>query len=218
MEDLKRRGFEIGVHGLKHDSTLFDSREVFERRAVAINRYMREFEAEGFRSPYTHRNPEWMQLLDITYDSSFFDTDPFEPMPGGVMTLWPFTIGRFLELPYTMPQDCTLFNVLGEESNAIWREKLAFIRKFNGMALMLVHPDYSDTGPAWQYYADFLKEILAEGEYWHALPREVASWWTIRSAPGEAGHRSVPMAQATLAQDTINIEILASTTDPAKTR
>jgi hypothetical protein len=107
---------------------------------IDINRHILEFQADGFRTPYTHRNPEWMQLLDIKYDLSFFDTDPFEPMPGGVMSIWPFTIGHFLELPYTLAQDSTLFNVLGETSPRIWLEKLAFIKNYYGMALMLVHP------------------------------------------------------------------------------
>jgi GNAT superfamily N-acetyltransferase len=193
---------------LKHDSTLFISRAGFERHVVKINRYLQDFQSNGFRSPYTHRNPEWMQQLDMEYDSSFFDTDPFEPMPGGVMSIWPFRIGRFLELPYTLPQDCTLFNVLGKESIAIWQEKIAFIKKFNGMALMLVHPDYSGKGIARQYYEDFLKEIRDREDYWHALPLDVASWWRTRAAPGELIDQSFPRAYVTLANGDINIEHL----------
>ena len=123
------------------------------------------------------------------------------------MSIWPFTIGRFLELPYTLPQDCTLFNVLGKGSNAIWQEKLAFIKKFNGMALMLVHPDYSGKGPAWQYYADFLKDVQAAGEYWHALPREVAAWWKARSSRHEDLHQSFLMRTISLEEGDIHIEI-----------
>jgi hypothetical protein len=192
---------------LKHDSTLFTSQSSFEGQAVKINHYLEDFQADGFRSPYTHRNPEWMQSLNIEYDSSFFDTDPFEPMPGGTMSLWPFTIGRFLELPYTMPQDCTLFNVLGKDTNAIWHEKLAFIRKFNGMALMLVHPDYSGNGPAWQHYAEFLKDVKADGGYWHALPREVATWWKARSTRQIETQQSFPMGTISLDEDEIRIQI-----------
>jgi peptidoglycan/xylan/chitin deacetylase (PgdA/CDA1 family) len=207
MHDLKQRGFEIGVHGLKHDSTLFTSHAGFEKQVEKINRYLQDFQADGFRSPYTHRNPEWMQSLEIQYDSSFFDTDPFEPMPGGTMSIWPFTIGRFIELPYTLPQDCTLFNVLGQESNTIWREKIAFIKKYNGMALMLVHPDYSGKGPAWQHYADLLKDVREAGEYWHALPREVTSWWKARSSKNEDLLQTFPMGTIALEADDINIHL-----------
>jgi peptidoglycan/xylan/chitin deacetylase (PgdA/CDA1 family) len=207
MHDLKQRGFEIGVHGLKHDSTLFTSQAGFEKQVTKINHYIQDFQADGFRSPYTHRNPEWMQSLDMEYDSSFFDTDPFEPMPGGTMSIWPFTIGRFLELPYTMPQDCTLFNVLGKESTAIWQEKIAFIKKCNGMALMLVHPDYSGKGAAWQHYADFLQDVRAAGDYWHALPREAAAWWKARSSRSDDLQQASPMGTITLEELDINIEI-----------
>jgi hypothetical protein len=209
MQDLKKRGFEIGVHGLKQDSTLFTSRAGFDRQVAKINEYLQIFQADGFRSPYTHRNPEWMQSLDMEYDSSFFDTDPFEPMPGGTMCIWPCTIGRFVELSYTLPQDCTLFNVLCKECNCndIWEEKLAFIKKHNGMALLLVHPDYSGMGPAWQHYADFLKEVRAAGEYWHALPREVVSWWKARSSRTGETYQSFPMAKFTLEEEEIHIEL-----------
>lgn len=33
------------------------------------------------------RHPLWMQSLDIEYDLSFFDTDPYEPMAGGSMSM-----------------------------------------------------------------------------------------------------------------------------------
>ena len=58
--ELQERGFEIGVHGLKHDGKLFFSKEIFDKRAVRINYYLKEWDAVGFRSPLTHRNPEWM--------------------------------------------------------------------------------------------------------------------------------------------------------------
>jgi peptidoglycan/xylan/chitin deacetylase (PgdA/CDA1 family) len=207
MQDLKQRGFEIGVHGLNHDNTLFTSHASFERQVGKINEYLQIFQADGFRSPYTHRNPEWMQSLNIEYDSSFFDTDPFEPMPGGTMSIWPFMIGRFLELPYTLPQDCTLFNVLGKESLAVWQEKIAFIKKYNGMALMLVHPDYSGSGAAWQHYADLLKEVREAGEYWHTLPREVASWWKVRASRHGDLYQAFSIGKVILEEENIQIEM-----------
>ncbi|MHA1380883.1 MAG: hypothetical protein ACTSRG_21160, partial [Candidatus Helarchaeota archaeon] len=102
ISELSQRGFEIGIHGLRHDGKLFNSRDQFTRRAEGINYYLRQLNAVGFRAPSTHRNPEWMQSLEIEYDLSFFDTDPFEPIPGGTMSLWPFRIGHFVELPYTL--------------------------------------------------------------------------------------------------------------------
>jgi len=187
--DLKERGFEIGVHGLKHDGKLFFSKEIFEKRVVRINHYLKDWNAVGFRSPLTHRNPEWMQSLEIEYDSSFFDTDPYETMPGGTMSIWPFFIGHFVELPYTLPQDSTLFITLGETSIDIWKRKLDWIAENQGMALVNVHPDYIDFedkggksrsgGGKYplKFYLELLDYVKNKGNYWHALPREVARWW-----------------------------------------
>jgi len=57
LDDLRARGFEIGVHGLKHDGKLFSSRRRFEARAQRINEHLRSWDAVGFRAPLTHRNP-----------------------------------------------------------------------------------------------------------------------------------------------------------------
>jgi len=181
MQELRERGFEIGVHGLKHDGKLFNSQKGFTKRAEKINQYLREFGAVGFRAPLTMRNPEWMQALEIDYDLSFFDTDPFEPMPGGVMTIWPFTIGRFVELPYTLPQDSTLYIALSESTPQLWIEKLKFIEQHHGMALVNTHPDYLMDSKLWNIYSSFLLSVKERGGYWHALPCEVARWWRSRS-------------------------------------
>lgn len=189
LDELRGRGFEIGVHGLKHDGRLFRSRTEFLRRARRINHYLRELGAVGFRAPLTHRHGAWMQALDIEYDLSFFDTDPYEPMPGGTMSLWPFLLGRFVELPYTLVQDYVLTAVLGQKTPRIWLEKVDVIEQYHGMALLNSHPDYmrdgSGTGSL-AVYRDFLREIKGRDGYWHALPRDVARWWRAR-LQGDAG-------------------------------
>ena len=76
-QEMVKRGFEVGVHGLRHDLRLFRSAKEFKRQAQYINRYLKEWGAVGFRSPYMMRNLEWIRdELDIEYDSSTFDTDP----------------------------------------------------------------------------------------------------------------------------------------------
>ena len=100
---------------------------LFDKRVPGMNRRLRQWGAVGFRSPMTHRDPSWMQGLEVEWDSSFFDTDPFEPMPGGVMSIWPFVMGRFVELPYTLPQDHTLIETLGETGPRIWMKKLDYV-------------------------------------------------------------------------------------------
>jgi hypothetical protein len=179
--ELRERGFEAGCHGLKHDGKLYNSEKEFSRRASIINARIKEYGMSGFRSPLTHRNPEWMQAFEIEYDSSFFDTDPFEPIPGGAMSIWPYFLGRFVELPYTLVQDHTLTSILGETTPRIWLEKVEFIREYHGMALLNSHPDYLKDPTAFRVYAEFLETMKKAGDYWHALPGEAARWWKFRA-------------------------------------
>jgi hypothetical protein len=183
---LKKNRLEVGVHDLRHDGKLYDSRARFSRRAARINQYLRDWQAVGFRSAFMHRKLDWLHDLEIAYDSSTFDTDPFEPQPDGVNTIFPFwCAGKrgYLELPYTLPQDSTLFVVLQEKGIDIWRKKLDWIVEHGGMALLNVHPDYlcfGGTPRKNEYPVSLYHEFLAyvsdkyRGQYWQALPQEVA--------------------------------------------
>jgi len=189
---LTERGFEVGVHDLHHDGRLYSSWEEFNRKAQRINKVLKEWGAVGFRSGYMLRNLEWIKELDIAYDASTFDTDPFEPQPDGVDTIYPFwghSGGKrpgCVELPYTMVQDSTLFLVLREKCIGIWKKKLDWIAAHQGMALLNVHPDYVDfvdlNGSSERYPAARYRELLEyvrdryAGHFWHALPREVAAY------------------------------------------
>jgi len=189
---LTTNGFEVGVHGLNHDGKLYQSRKIFQERAYKINSYLRDWNAVGFRSPSSHHNLEWIHDLNIEYDASTFDTDPFEPQPDGMHTIFPFWVCRnsaqegYVELPYTLPQDFTLFILMREKNIDIWRQKLDWIAEKGGMALMITHPDYMNFDgnkleleefPV-DYYSEFLNYIKTkyDGQYWHALPKEIASF------------------------------------------
>jgi uncharacterized protein len=202
---LTINGFEVAVHDMHHDGKLFRSRRNFARRAPYINHYLEEWNAAGFRSGFMMRRLSWLHELDIAYDMSTFDTDPFEPEPDGVNTIFPFWVPRrstaesmndqpstinqprsgYVELPYTLPQDSTLFLMMRERSNGIWRKKLDWIAKHGGMALLNTHPDYmrfdgshnSLEVPSTQY-EDFLSYTRSRyaGQYWHVLPRQMAEF------------------------------------------
>lgn len=191
-EYLANNGFEVGVHGLKHDGKLYQSEKIFKARATKINQYLQAWHATGFRSPAMHHNLEWLGQLNIEYDSSTFDTDPFEPQSDGVGTIFPFWVDYdharqgYVELPYTLAQDFTLFILLQKKDIEIWQRKLDWIAAKGGMASVNVHPDYmsfdgSKSGfeefPA-KYYEEFLRHVKEHlsGEYWSALPREVAQF------------------------------------------
>lgn len=204
-EYLVNHGFEVGVHGLKHNGNMFRSKEVFLEKAAKINGYLNKWQAVGFRAPCMYHNLEWIQHLDITYDASTFDTDPFEPQPDGLGTIFPFLYQKdtsrrgYIELPYTLPQDFTLFILMGEKNIDIWKKKLDWVARKGGMALINTHPDYMDFGtgrsrddeyPS-RFYAEFLAyaKSIYEEQYWHALPREVAGFWKNRQLKEGEGIR-----------------------------
>jgi len=190
---LKESMFGIGVHGLRHDGKYYKSRKFFQERAVRINHYLKEWGSVGFSSPSMLRNLDWLHDLNIEYDVSTFDTDPFEPQHDGVGSIFPFRVTHpsnnkgYVELPYTLPQDFTLFVLMQEKGIEIWKKKLDWIAEKGGMALLITHPDYmnfdgtnsgNEEYPV-EYYIEFLEYIKTkyEGQYWHALPRDMAQYW-----------------------------------------
>jgi hypothetical protein len=203
VEHLREQGCEIGIHGLKHDGRLFQSRRVFEKRMKKIYEYADAWKASGFRSPSTLRNAEWMAEMRFAYDSSFPDTDPYEPQPGGCCTIWPYFLGAMVELPMTMPQDHTLFEILSMTDISTWRQKAEWIAEHGGIVVVNVHPDYMLTDGRLKLFEDLLRFMKTMPGMWHVLPREAAEWWRERHATqlqivngtpvlvGPAAHRAV---------------------------
>ena len=109
MEYLRESRMEIGVHDWNHDGKLFSNKKTFYERIGKINEVIRDWGAKGFRAGTMFHHDEWTQELECDYDSSYYDTDPFQPMGGGDCSIWPFMLGHLVELPYTMPQDHVLF-------------------------------------------------------------------------------------------------------------
>ncbi|MHB9010248.1 MAG: hypothetical protein ACYDC1_25340 [Limisphaerales bacterium] len=310
---LTDNGFEVGVHDLRHDGKLYSSREGFREKAGRINGYLKDWNAAGFRSGFMFHELDWIHDLNVIYDASTFDTDPFEPQPAGAGTIFPFWVPRsgaegaiansgsgkpeagpwkpevacsqsqirnpnsqidgsqspignprsqigqqiadngeslsefsgpqskisnpnspiagpqspignsqsqggqriadggewlsefggpqskisnpksqigsgYVELPYTLPQDSTLFVYMREKTDRIWREKLEWVAEHGGMALVNAHPDYMSFKPGtrhWQRYSAGLYEGFLEwvrnrwgDRCWHVLPRDLATWWT----------------------------------------
>ena len=201
-EGMLSQGFEIGVHGLEHDGKLYASKEEFADKAKHIREYLQRWNASGFRSPLMQHKLPWIHQLGVEYDASTFDTDPFEPEPDAVGTIFPFWVpgpngSGFVELPYTLAQDFTLFVVLREPNIDIWKKKIDWVAERGGMALLNTHPDYMcfegekkrDEFPV-GFYEEFLSYVREkyEGAFWSANPREVARFYCA-SAP-EASRNS----------------------------
>lgn len=171
---IRRSGHEIGIHGYNHDGTLYYSKRRFLWRAARINEALAAYDAVGFRSPQVHRDLAWLQHLDILYDASCFDYDPYQPFPGGTGSIWPFTAGKFVELPYTLPQDHTLFCMLGMRDIGVWRRKTRWLVENRGMILSLTHPDYLMENDRLSLYEEFLAFLCDIPRTWRCLPREMA--------------------------------------------
>ncbi len=180
FEALRAEGCEIGLHGIHHDGSLFRDRASFERQLPLICRYLAEWDAVGFRSPATHRNPDWMRELPVLYDSSFPDTDPFEPQSGGCCSILPFRFGDVVELPITLVQDHTMWEILREPGIDRWLQKSKWIMRHHGLINLIVHPDYVVDSARLELYDRFLAFLVAQPGGWHALPRDVARWWRQR--------------------------------------
>ena len=200
LRELTGRGFEIGVHGLRHDRSLFSSRAAFEAQQPALRELMQRLGAVGFRSPSTHRVLQWVGELPVEYDCSMPHSDPFEPQPGGCCSLWPFFIGGgVVELPYTLPQDHTLFTLLGHRTPDVWLEQAVRIEQEHGLIQCLTHPDPGYLGNARNraMYAEFLRAMADRPQVWRALPREIAAWWRRRDlGEGEMEHGVVRVGKA----------------------
>ncbi len=183
VKDLWNRGFEVGIHGYNHDGFLFLDAQEFEQRLQALREIARRWRARGFRSPSTLRRIAWLQRLPLVWDSSCFDTDPFEPQPGGVYAWFPYRLGPLVELPITLPQDHLVFRLLGHRNLSIWQQKALRIRSYFGMVLINVHPDpgYMSDPDLLPLYEEFLAWMRSFGaELWNPLPGELADWWNHR--------------------------------------
>jgi hypothetical protein len=173
-------GFEIGVHGLYHDGRDVAPACVSDR-LPAMTAAAKRWSATGFRAPATRRVWHVMPTLGFDYDSSYPDTDPFEPDGGGCCTWLPFFNGETVELPITLPQDHTLFRILRHRDESMWLMKAEELRRRGGLALMITHPDYMLDSPPREAYGRFLEALAGDPTAWSALPREVSSWWRRRA-------------------------------------
>lgn len=210
--DLRRyladKGHEVGIHGVYHDGKDFKTRRIFEKRAILINRRLKEWQSVGFRAPAMYCRHDWLKELGIEYDSSTFDTDPFELEATSVRTIFPFCVNGgdngagYVELPYTLAQDFTLFVLLKEKDISTWKNKLDWIADHGGMALIITHPDYmsfNGNKPGFgkypsHYYAQFLDYVNSRyhGKFWNALPREIARFWVQKHKGGKFPSGSHP--------------------------
>jgi peptidoglycan/xylan/chitin deacetylase (PgdA/CDA1 family) len=181
VAELQQSGWEVGVHGLHHDGRDLESEQLVAARLPEMRKWADRWGARGFRAPATQRRWDLMPRLGFDYDSSYPDTDPFEPQGGGCCSWLPFWNGDLLELPITLAQDHTLFVILRESGARLWLEKARLLREREGMALLDTHPDYLLDEPATSAYEELLATFAEDATAWRALPVDVATWWHRRA-------------------------------------
>ena len=185
LETIRARGFEVNVHDLNHDCSLFADPESFQSKAAAINRYVRQFGSAGFRSGVMYREQSWYGEFEFAYDMSVPNVAHLEPQRGGCCTVMPYFIGNILELPLTTTQDYTLFHILGDYSTELWREQIAAILAQHGLISFIAHPDYLRDSRALTVYRqllEHLRDLRASHNVWVAPPRAINDWWRSRHA------------------------------------
>jgi hypothetical protein len=184
LSSIRDRGFEIAVQDLNHDGHLYSTRDEFLRRADLIRGYRKQFKATGFRAAILYRNLDWLPELDFSYDMSVPNVAHLDPQSGGCCTLFPYFIGKTLEIPVTTTQDYSLFHIIGEYTLDLWKKQARLILGKNGLMNFIVHPDYIVDEKPQKTYRDllsYLSGLRAEQNVWIPLPHEVDEWWRARS-------------------------------------
>jgi len=87
-----------------------------------------------------------------------------------------------VELPITLVQDHTMWEILREPGIDLWLDKASWIREQHGLVNVIVHPDYLLSEERLALYFRFLEWLGRFQDGWHALPRDVALWWKARAA------------------------------------
>jgi hypothetical protein len=184
IESIWKRGFEVAVHDLNHDGHLFRDRETFLERVTKINAYRDRFQAEGFRAAVLYRNQEWYEALDFSYDTSVPNVGHLDPQRGGCCTVMPYFVGKMVELPVTLTQDYSLFNILNDYSIDLWKKQIDLVLESHGLINIIIHPDYSLSSrerAVFEAFLAHLAKVRDERGLWAPLPKDVARWWRQRS-------------------------------------
>jgi glycosyltransferase involved in cell wall biosynthesis len=184
LQSIRERGFEVVVHDLNHDGRLFENRDLFVQRVARINSYGREFGARGFRAAILYRNQSWFDDLDFSYDMSVPNVGHLDPQRGGCCTVMPHFVNKILEIPVTVTQDYTLFNILNEWSIALWRRQIDLIMAKHGLISIIIHPDYVTDSRERKVFDEllaYLAQLRDEKGVWITTSGEVDRWWRQRS-------------------------------------
>jgi len=181
LSNLFNNGFEIGLHGLRHDNNeAFMSYKKFKYNLDLHSGFINKYEIKGYRGPSWYRTKSLMKVLseNFQYDLSCLDNDVICPGgKGGVGTMNPFKFENgLIELPCTIPFETPiLLNMVNQEDIVeYWKNKVNFIIQNNCMLLINTHPDpnYLGNKKMLDLYDEFLS-FVSSYNWNHKLPSEI---------------------------------------------
>ncbi len=181
------RGFEVGLHDVRHDNRLADLIESrLAARVARIGAAARAFGMRGFRAPSLRIREETIGELPVPlrYDSSLPSYRPaFRSTPArGSRTCRPFRIGRVWELSASLPFDDDLlrWGHSFDEFPAILGSWVNAVAARGGVAVYADHlePHLSGSDAGRAAYRRFLERHRTGGSLWVATLGEVVRFLT----------------------------------------
>jgi hypothetical protein len=118
--------------------------------------------------------------LYVSDDVSIPYVAHLEAQRGGCCAVFPYFMGRILELPLTTTQDYSLFYILGDYSIELWKKQIHLIMEKQGLVSFIVHPDYIREHTALKICQDLLAHLSDwrdAGKVWVALPQVVGRFF-----------------------------------------
>jgi hypothetical protein len=179
IHEFQARGFEFGIRGIGSNQKIPGDGKDLRKLKPRQERAIRDHDCHGFRAPSLFRDVSWIGGLDFDFDASFCDTDPFDARPGGTCSVFPFFIGKLVELPITLGRDHTLIQLLRRNPLSTWSLKAHWLANAGAMIHLATEPRYLSIASYGGAYKNLLTEF-SDLKAWHALPSAVASWWRLR--------------------------------------
>ena len=184
---LKDKGNEIGCHDYNHDGKLPYLNEAEIRKKLdECKGLIKKYDMKGFRSASMLSSENLDKILPeyFSYESTYADTELVSPDANnrGVCTVFPYYKKGFLQIPHTLPMDSSLLflDYKSKEILSAWIEKIKYIKKIGGLAMLDTHaePHFSGQEKMLAAYEEFLNYINSERKnMWITNLNSLADYW-----------------------------------------
>jgi peptidoglycan/xylan/chitin deacetylase (PgdA/CDA1 family) len=189
IQEVIRRGHEIGVHGYNHaNRTPFLPEQDRLQRLARGREFGDRYGAVGYRAPSLLRTKELLADLAplYRYDSSIPTSGGPFPVPNnGCASGRPWRIGEIWEIPVTLPRDGSL-QFLGYSPDAIarlWQETAQILARSGAIVSLLTHCESGFSGNARMLgaYRRFIEFIAASAKFEFVRPCDLVATMEART-------------------------------------